>query len=80
MVKMSGEGETSTRERQNQLQAEQITFKAGQGVLQQVGQREGESLSAHIDELASQPCMAWLKQFDQMPDVQRQAVQEAFDE
>ncbi|WP_042043240.1 two-partner secretion domain-containing protein [Aeromonas rivuli] len=80
MVKMSGEGETSTNERQNQLSAAAIKVHAGEGVLLQVGQREGESLQARLDTLATQPGMEWVKQLEQLPDVQRQAVQEAFDE
>lgn len=80
MVKMSGNGTNSTTERQNQLDGAEINITAGQGVLLQVGQREGESLQARLDTLATQPGMAWVEQVRTMPGVQMEAVQEAYEQ
>lgn len=80
MVKMSGNGTNSTTERQNQLDGAEINITAGQGVLLQVGQREGESLQARLDTLAMQPSMAWVEQVRTMPGVQMEAVQEAYEQ
>ncbi|WP_429072676.1 DUF637 domain-containing protein [Aeromonas veronii] len=80
MVKMSGNGINSTTERQNQLEGGDITISAGQGVLLQVGQREGETLQARLDTLAAQPGMAWVEQVRAMPGVKMEAVQEAYEQ
>ncbi|QWL65321.1 DUF637 domain-containing protein [Aeromonas jandaei] len=80
MVKMSGNGTNSTTERQNQLEGGDITISAGQGVLLQVGQKEGESLQAELDKLAMQPGMAWVEQVRSMPGVKMEAVQEAYEQ
>ncbi len=80
MVKMSGNGTKSTTEHQNRLGGADITISAGQGVLLQVGQREEETLAGRLAELARQPGMEWVKQLDQLPDVQRQAVQETLEQ
>ncbi|WP_421246929.1 DUF637 domain-containing protein [Aeromonas sanarellii] len=80
MVKMSGNGENSTTEHQNQLSAADINISAGQGVLLQVGQREGESQQANLDTLAASPETAWVKQVTQMPGVKLAAVQEAYEQ
>lgn len=80
MVKMSGNGTNSTTERQNQLDGADINISAGQGVLLQVGQKEGESLQAQLDKLATQPGMAWVEQVRSMPGVKMEAVQEAYEQ
>ncbi|MFB3240895.1 DUF637 domain-containing protein [Aeromonas salmonicida] len=80
MVKMSGNGTNSTAERQNQLDGADINISAGQGVLLQVGQKEGESLQARLDTLATQPGMAWVEQVRSMPGVKMDAVQEAYEQ
>ncbi|WP_421171421.1 filamentous hemagglutinin N-terminal domain-containing protein [Aeromonas dhakensis] len=80
MVKMSGNGTNSTAERQNQLDGADININAGQGVLLQVGQQEGESLQARLDTLATQPGMAWVEQVRSMPGVKMEAVQEAYEQ
>ncbi|WP_205756355.1 DUF637 domain-containing protein [Aeromonas veronii] len=80
MVKMSGNGTNSTTERQNQLDGADINISAGQGVLLQVGQREGETLQARLDTLAAQPGMAWVEQVRAMPGVKMEAVQEAYEQ
>ncbi|WP_429092604.1 filamentous hemagglutinin N-terminal domain-containing protein [Aeromonas veronii] len=80
MVKMSGNGTNSTIERQNQLDGADINISAGQGVLLQVGQKEGESLQAELDKLATQPGMAWVEQVRSMPGVKMEAVQEAYEQ
>ncbi|MGU5815316.1 DUF637 domain-containing protein [Aeromonas hydrophila] len=80
MVKMSGNGTNSTAERQNQLDGADININAGQGVLLQVGQKEGESLQARLDTLATQPGMAWVEQVRSMPGVKMEAVQEAYEQ
>ncbi|WP_429069259.1 DUF637 domain-containing protein [Aeromonas dhakensis] len=80
MVKMSGNGTNSTVERQNQLDGADININAGQGVLLQVGQQEGESLQARLDTLATQPGMAWVEQVRSMPGVKMEAVQEAYEQ
>lgn len=80
MVKMSGNGTNSTIERQNQLDGADINISAGQGVLLQVGQREGETLQARLDTLAAQPGMAWVEQVRAMPGVKMEAVQEAYEQ
>ncbi|MGL5072908.1 MAG: DUF637 domain-containing protein [Aeromonas salmonicida] len=80
MVKMSGNGTNSTAERQNQLYGADINISAGQGVLLQVGQKEGESLQARLDTLATQPGMAWVEQVRSMPGVKMEAVQEAYEQ
>ncbi|MBM0490789.1 filamentous hemagglutinin N-terminal domain-containing protein [Aeromonas jandaei] len=80
MVKMSGNGINSTTERQNQLDGADINISAGQGVLLQVGQKEGESLQAELDKLATQPGMAWVEQVRSMPGVKMEAVQEAYEQ
>ena len=80
MVKMSGNGTNSTTERQNQLDGADINISAGQGVLLQVGQREGETLQARLDTLAAQPGMAWVEQVRAMPSVKMEAVQEAYEQ
>ncbi|WP_421283394.1 filamentous hemagglutinin N-terminal domain-containing protein [Aeromonas veronii] len=80
MVKMSGNGTNSTIERQNQLDGADINISAGQGVLLQVGQKEGESLQAQLDKLATQPGMAWVEQVRSMPGVKMEAVQEAYEQ
>lgn len=79
-VKAQGHGESSTTERQNQLDGADINISAGQGVLLQAGQREGESLLARLDTLAAQPGMAWVEQVRTMPGVQMEAVQEAYEQ
>ena len=80
MVKMSGNGTNSTAERQNQLDGADINISAGQGVLLQVGQKEGESLQARLDTLATQPGMAWVEQVRSMPGMKMEAVQEAYEQ
>ncbi|MGY1511864.1 hemagglutinin repeat-containing protein, partial [Aeromonas hydrophila] len=80
MVKMSGNGTNSNAERQNQLDGADININAGQGVLLQVGQKEGESLQARLDTLATQPGMAWVEQVRSMPGVKMEAVQEAYEQ
>lgn len=80
MVKMSGNGTNSTAERQNQLYGADINISAGQGVLLQVGQKEGESLQARLDTLATQPGMAWVEQVRSMPGMKMEAVQEAYEQ
>ncbi|MEL1219992.1 filamentous hemagglutinin N-terminal domain-containing protein, partial [Aeromonas hydrophila] len=80
MVKMSGNGTNSTAERQNQLDGADININAGQGVLLQVGQQEGESLQARLDTLATQPGMAWVEQVRSMRGVKIEAVQEAYEQ
>lgn len=80
MVKMSGNGTNSTAERQNQLDGADINISAGQGVLLQVGQKEGESLQVRLDTLATQPGMAWVEQVRSMPGVKMDAVQEAYEQ
>ncbi|WP_429068294.1 filamentous hemagglutinin N-terminal domain-containing protein [Aeromonas bestiarum] len=80
MVKMSGNGTNSTAERQNQLDGADININAGQGVLLQVGQKEGESLRARLDTLATQPGMAWVEQVRSMPGVKMEVVQEAYEQ
>ncbi len=80
MVKMSGNGTNSTTERQNQLDGADININAGQGVLLQVGQKEGESLQARLDTLVAQPGMAWVGQVRSMPGVKMEAVQEAYEQ
>ncbi|RDU78007.1 hypothetical protein CHH34_20240 [Aeromonas veronii] len=80
MVKMSGNGTKSTTEHQNRLDGTDITISAGQGVLLQVGQKEGESLQAQLDKLATQPGMAWVEQVRSMPGVKMEAVQEAYEQ
>ncbi|MCS3770383.1 hypothetical protein HNP12_004523 [Aeromonas hydrophila] len=79
-VTAQGNGTSSTTERQNQLEGSDITINAGQGVLLQVGQREGETLQANLTALASEPGMAWVNQVSQMPGVKLEAVQEAFEQ
>ncbi|UXB09947.1 filamentous hemagglutinin N-terminal domain-containing protein (plasmid) [Aeromonas dhakensis] len=79
-VTAQGNGTSATTERQNQLEGADITINAGQGVLLQVGQREGETLQANLTALASEPGMAWVNQVSQMPGVKMAAVQEAFEQ
>lgn len=79
-VTAQGNGTSSTTERQNQLEGSDITINAGQGVLLQVGQREGETLQANLTALASEPGMAWVNQVSQMPGVKMEAVQEAYEQ
>ncbi|MCS3770387.1 filamentous hemagglutinin [Aeromonas hydrophila] len=79
-VTAQGNGTSSTTERQNQLEGSDITINAGQGVLLQVGQREGETLQARLDTLAAQPGMAWVEQVRAMPGVKMGAVQEAYEQ
>ncbi|MGN5289122.1 two-partner secretion domain-containing protein [Aeromonas sp. 11P] len=79
-VTAQGNGTSSTTERQNQLEGADITINAGQGVLLQVGQREGETLQANLTALASEPGMAWVNQVSQMPGVKMEAVQEAYEQ
>ncbi len=79
-VTAQGNGTSSTTERQNQLEGSDITINAGQGVLLQVGQREGETLQANLTTLASEPGMAWVNQVSQMPGVKMEAVQEAYEQ
>ncbi|WP_421235496.1 DUF637 domain-containing protein [Aeromonas enteropelogenes] len=80
MVKMSGNGTNSTTERQNQLDGADINISAGQGVLLQVGQREGETLQDNLAALAANPDTAWVKQVMNMPGVQLEAVQEVYEQ
>ncbi|HDX8593566.1 TPA: hemagglutinin repeat-containing protein, partial [Aeromonas dhakensis] len=77
-VTVQGSGTSSTTERQNQLEGGDITINAAQGVLLQVGQREGETLQANLTALANEPGMAWVNQVSQMPGVKMEAVQEAY--
>ncbi|MFQ2049212.1 DUF637 domain-containing protein [Aeromonas veronii] len=79
-VTVQGTGTSSTTERQNQLEGGDITINAGQGVLLQVGQREGETLQANLTALANEPGMAWVNQVSQMPGVKMEAVQEAYEQ
>ncbi|WP_339012862.1 DUF637 domain-containing protein [Aeromonas popoffii] len=79
-VTAQGNGTSSTTERQNQLEGGDITINAGQGVLLQVGQREGETLQANLTALANEPGMAWVNQVSQMPGVKMEAVQEAYEQ
>ncbi|PJG59882.1 DUF637 domain-containing protein [Aeromonas cavernicola] len=79
-VTAQGNGTSSTTERQNQLEGSDITINAGQGVLLQVGQREGEDLQANLTALANEPGMAWVNQVSQLPGVKQEAVQEAYEQ
>ena len=80
-VTAQGNGTSSTTERQNQLEGGDITINAGQGVLLQVGQREGRNPASQSPRhLPSEPGMAWVNQVSQMPGVKMEAVQEAYEQ
>lgn len=79
-IKAQGNGTSLTTERQNQMEGSDVTINTGQGVLLQIGQREGENLKDNLAALANEPGMAWVNQVSQMPGVKLEAVQEAYDQ
>lgn len=79
-IKAQGNGTSLTTERQNQLEGSDVTINTGQGVLLQIGQREGENLKDNLAALSNEPGMAWVNQVSQMPGVKLEAVQEAYEQ